>query len=230
NAEKARKNFEMERSLRDKVYIPKVFWENTSKRVLTTEWIDGVKVNDQKGLQRSLFVRIYGFQLNDVMQTVVNAFASQIFSSGFVHADPHPGNVFVRPHPNKSKRHHQIVLLDHGLYVEESEMFRHQYCLFWKALFLMDNETINQICKDWGIAESELFISSQIMKPYNPQTALHISSTQTVSLKDTYEMQMAVKDRIKQFLTDTELIPRELIFIGRNMNIVRSLNRELGSP
>ena len=52
----------------------------------------------------------------------------------FFIADPHPGNVFVRPHPNKSKKHYQIVLIDHGLYVEESVVFRHQYSLISKVL------------------------------------------------------------------------------------------------
>ncbi|CAG8527790.1 8814_t:CDS:10 [Diversispora eburnea] len=178
NAEKTTKHLEMEKSLRNKAYIPKIHWDYTSKRVLTAEWIDG--------------------------------------GIGFVHADPHPGNVFVRPNPNNSKNF-QIVLIDHGLYVEESIVFRHQYCLLWKSV-------------KWGIAESDLFISAQIMKPYKSQTAIHVSSTKSVTLQDAYEMQMAIKDNIKKFLTDTELIPRELIFIGRNMNIVRSLNRELGSP
>lgn len=94
----------------------------------------------------------------------------------------------------------------------------------------MDTETINEICQEWGINDPEMFASATLMKPYNPKTALHIATNQKFSLKDAYEMQMALKERIKKFLSNTELIPRELIFVGRNMNIVRSLNRELGSP
>jgi len=52
NSEKAKKHFEQIRSLRDKVYVPKVFWDYSSDRVLTCEWIDGVKVTDQEGLKR----------------------------------------------------------------------------------------------------------------------------------------------------------------------------------
>ncbi|PKK75131.1 ABC1-domain-containing protein [Rhizophagus irregularis] len=221
NSERTKRDLEQIRSLKDKVYIPKVFWDYTSSRVLTCEWIDGVRVTDKEGLAR---------QLHDVMKTTIDIFASQIFVTGFVHADPHPGNVFVRPHPNKSKKYYQIVLIDHGLYVEESVVFRHQYSLFWKSLFLMDTETINEICQEWGINDPEMFASATLMKPYNPKTALHIATNQKFSLKDAYEMQMALKERIKKFLSNTELIPRELIFVGRNMNIVRSLNRELGSP
>src|SRR5689334_16845588 len=48
NAERARKDFEQIRYLRDKVYIPKVYWDYTRERVLTCEWIDGVKVTDRE--------------------------------------------------------------------------------------------------------------------------------------------------------------------------------------
>jgi aarF domain-containing kinase len=42
-------------------------------------------------------------------------FYAQIFAGGFVHCDPHPGNVLVRPHPGRPSEP-QLVLLDHGLY------------------------------------------------------------------------------------------------------------------
>lgn len=58
NAERTKRDLEQIRSLKDKVYIPKVFWDYTSKRVLTCEWIDGVKVTDKEGLARQ--VLIYG--------------------------------------------------------------------------------------------------------------------------------------------------------------------------
>ena len=95
---------------------------------------------------------------------------------------------------------------------------------------MMDTDTINKICREWGIEDPEIFASATLMKPYKQNTALHIASKQKISLKDAYAIQMALKERIKKFLANTELIPRELIFVGRNMNIVRSLNRELGSP
>ncbi|RIA84362.1 hypothetical protein C1645_417530 [Glomus cerebriforme] len=95
---------------------------------------------------------------------------------------------------------------------------------------MMDNDMIHQICHEWGINDPEMFASATLMKPYRPKTALHIASNHKVTLQDAYNIQMALKERLKKFLSTTELIPRELIFVGRNMNIVRSLNRDLGSP
>jgi aarF domain-containing kinase len=54
----------------------------------------------------------HGFSKKNVMHDLVRAFAEQIFISGFIHCDPHPGNIFVRPNPKKK---HQLVILDFGL-------------------------------------------------------------------------------------------------------------------
>jgi len=56
------------------------------QRVLTAEFIDGIKINEKEALEKE------GFQLEDVSRKLVNTFAEQIFHTGFVHADPHPGN------------------------------------------------------------------------------------------------------------------------------------------
>jgi aarF domain-containing kinase len=53
------------------------------------------------------------------MNDLIRAFAEQIFITGFIHCDPHPGNVFVRQHPDNTKKH-QIVILDFGLCLEIS--------------------------------------------------------------------------------------------------------------
>lgn len=71
------------------------------------------------------------------MNDLIRAFAEQIFVSGFIHCDPHPGNVFVRPHPNNPKKH-QLVIIDFGLCLEISEKFRLEYANFWKAMFSKD--------------------------------------------------------------------------------------------
>lgn len=53
---------------------------------MTAEYIHGYKVSDVGGIKEA------GMDLKDVDRKLVNAFAEQIFHTGFVHADPHPGN------------------------------------------------------------------------------------------------------------------------------------------
>lgn len=86
----------------DTVYIPKVYREMTTERVLTTEFVDGIKVSmldalDESGYDRKLITR----RGADILLT-------QIFQHGFFHADPHPGNLFVLPD-------NVICLLDFGM-------------------------------------------------------------------------------------------------------------------
>jgi aarF domain-containing kinase len=121
-------------------------------------------------------------------------------------------------------------LIDHGLYVSESDEFRHQYCLFWKSLFLLDLPQMERICHDWGIQDMSIFASATLQRPFNPRKAIHITSAQRVSMEDLYHLQVHNKERIKKFLSDTEKIPLELIFVGRTLNLVRSNNKYFGSP
>jgi aarF domain-containing kinase len=65
--------------------VPKVFRNVSSKRVLTCEWIDGVKLSDVKGIEA------LGGTTAQVMDTLVKVAGFQIFQTGFVHCDPHPG-------------------------------------------------------------------------------------------------------------------------------------------
>ena len=90
----------------DYVHVPKVHNDSCSHRVLTTEFIDGIKINDTEAIRKA------GIDVADVDRKMVSAFAQQLFHTGFVHADPHPGNLLVR----KKNDEAEIVILDHGLY------------------------------------------------------------------------------------------------------------------
>eukprot|EP00899_Mesostigma_viride_P018760 jgi/Mesvir1/26886/Mv20618-RA.2 len=76
------------------VAVPRIHWDISSRRVLTMEFIDGVKVNDVSGLQR------HGLDIATVARTLTQVMSEMIFVHGFVHGDPHPGNVLVRKMPS----------------------------------------------------------------------------------------------------------------------------------
>lgn len=84
-------HFAMQFSQDATIYVPKIYHEATTRRVLTMERIEGIKISDvhrleEEGLDRRIIARS-GFDL--IMK--------QVFTYGFFHADPHPGNVFVLP-------------------------------------------------------------------------------------------------------------------------------------
>ncbi|KAJ3390954.1 hypothetical protein HDU92_000206 [Lobulomyces angularis] len=220
NSEICAQHFSKVKNLRENCYVPKIYWDRSSSRVLTQEWIDGVKLN-------KTLLEKNSFSSKTVMEVVVDIFSNQIFRSGFVHCDPHQGNILIRPHPLQ-KNKPQIVLIDHGLYVSCSPEFVQNYALFWKSLFTQDSQTLEEIVKNWGMSDIQMFATMTLQKPWKKDVAIHIP--QKPDLREIYEMQVEAKQRIQKFLTNTNLIPKELIFIGRNLNIVRSLNKHLNSP
>lgn len=84
------------------IEIPRVYWSHTRKRVLTLEFMSGIKVTDFKRLEDAHISRA------QVARLIMQAYLAQVLEFGFFHADPHPGNIFVRPGP-------VVVLVDFGM-------------------------------------------------------------------------------------------------------------------
>ncbi len=72
------------------VAAPQVIWEHTTHRVLTLTWINGFKITDVKSQDAARIDR------RAVARRLIELYLMQILQSGFYHADPHPGNIFVR--------------------------------------------------------------------------------------------------------------------------------------
>ncbi|WJY17454.1 2-polyprenylphenol 6-hydroxylase [Alteriqipengyuania flavescens] len=69
--------------------VPDIDWDRTNGRVMTVEWIDGIKISRRDDL------RAAGHDLEELSERLVLAFLTQAIDSGFFHADMHQGNLFV---------------------------------------------------------------------------------------------------------------------------------------
>lgn len=108
---------------RPDAYVPDVIHEFTSKRVLCTAFVENMtRCNDLKALKTA------GFDSKRVGSALASIFAEMVFVHGHVHGDPHAGNVYVRERPNAGGKEPQIVLLDHGLYHDLSDVTRTEFC------------------------------------------------------------------------------------------------------
>lgn len=73
----------------DRIFLPKIYWNLSSTRVLTLEFIDGIKISDADKLRSA------GIDPEKLIRNGGQLVAEQIFEHGFFHADPHPGNLFA---------------------------------------------------------------------------------------------------------------------------------------
>ncbi|GMF14857.1 unnamed protein product [Phytophthora fragariaefolia] len=116
------------------VHVPVVYDELSSKRMMSLEFIAAPKISQIDAIQE------LDLDPPVVARTLCEVFSEMVFCHGFVHCDPHAGNIFVRRNPDpQANRKEQLVLLDHGLYRELDNDFRKTYCDLWRAMLMRDS-------------------------------------------------------------------------------------------
>ncbi|GFS90385.1 uncharacterized aarF domain-containing protein kinase 5 [Nephila pilipes] len=198
------------------VHIPEVHWKLSTKRILTAEFIDGVSMNDVKG------IRAMGLDITEVGKKMVLTFAEQIFHTGFVHADPHPGNVFVRKGKDNKA---EIVLLDHGLYEYLPEKNRVSLSCLWKSIVLNDRKNMKKYCSELGVKDYYLFCEILMQRPLDRK---HIRIPNRLSNKDAAYMKEMAKEHFDGIMTVIRSLPLPMLLVFRNINTVRSIIKNHG--
>lgn len=112
---------------RPDVVIPDVIEELTAKRVLTMQYIDGVKITDVEGM------RAAGIDAEKLFRLLTDVYFEQILRRGHFHADPHPGNLLALPG-------NRLAILDFGLAKRFTPQFREAFKRTTRAMFDGDNE------------------------------------------------------------------------------------------
>lgn len=102
--------------------VPKIFWEFTTKKVITMEFIEGVSLSqiyrtlETEGMA-SVRARLPNLNLEEALQNLAHASLTQLFLVGFFHADPHPGNILIRDD-------NTVAFVDFGIFGELTETQR----------------------------------------------------------------------------------------------------------
>ncbi|XP_071747487.1 uncharacterized aarF domain-containing protein kinase 5 [Lepeophtheirus salmonis] len=218
------------------VYVPEILWSHSSKRILTMEYIDGIKISDGDALTKQ------GFDLKSLGSDLIKTFAEQICKSGFVHADPHPGNILVR---KGKKTNHEIVILDHGLYEHVPDHIRMPLCAAWKAIVECNHSEMKKNSVKLGVDErdyrffcmtlSQHYISPQDKNdPNDFLTQFMEKNKGKFSRKDFNDlppeekekMHEAIREVHERVLNTFQKIPKNLVLIFRNLNTIRSIIKD----
>ncbi|KAI5391534.1 Protein ACTIVITY OF BC1 COMPLEX KINASE 3 [Lathyrus oleraceus] len=110
---------------KEDILVPDVFWDYTSAKVLTIDWVDGVKLNEQEAIERQ------GLNVLDLVNTGIQCSLRQLLEYGYFHADPHPGNLLATPEG-------KLAFLDFGMMSETPEEAR--YAIIGHVVHLVNRD------------------------------------------------------------------------------------------
>ena len=116
-----------------RIAVPRIYHEATSRRVLTMEWIDGVKLTNLNA------VRELGIDPDEMIEVGVNCSLQQLLEHGFFHADPHPGNLLALADG-------RLCYLDFGMM---SEVSRDSRTGLIQAVVHLVNRNFNKLSNDF---------------------------------------------------------------------------------
>ncbi|KAG5053866.1 hypothetical protein JHK85_006376 [Glycine max] len=110
---------------KEDIFVPDIFWDYTSAKVLTMEWVDGVKLNEQQAIERQ------GLKVLDLVNAGIQCSLRQLLEYGYFHADPHPGNLLATPEG-------KLAFLDFGMMSETPEEAR--YAIIGHVVHLVNRD------------------------------------------------------------------------------------------
>ncbi|KAM5177962.1 aarF domain-containing protein kinase 1 isoform 1-T2 [Callospermophilus lateralis] len=204
----------------DFLKVPRIFWELSTKRVLLMEFLEGGQVNDRDYMERN---RI---NVNEISCHLGKMYSEMIFVNGFVHCDPHPGNVLVRKHPDTGKA--EVILLDHGLYQVLTEEFRLDYCHLWQSLIWMDMEGVKKYSQRLGAGDLYPLFACMLTARSWDSVNRGISQAPVTSSED-LEIRNNAANYLPQISQLLNHVPRQMLLIFKTNDLLRSIEATLGT-
>jgi predicted unusual protein kinase regulating ubiquinone biosynthesis (AarF/ABC1/UbiB family) len=200
-------------SHRPDVIVPEVVHEWTRKRVLTMEFIDGIKITNFEAIAAA------GLDIHALLRTVGEVYMESMLRFGYFHADPHPGNLFALPG-------NRLALLDFGLTKRFTPEFRIAFRTLARAIFGDDPDDVVEGLRASGF---------RYKKEHDSEAALAMREAfRAFSSPDTYRDRRlidAVNDRLTAIEKKNPMVdmPGEIALAMRVMGLFLGLAFTAGS-
>ena len=163
--ENAERFFELYGNMKD-IYVPKIYWEYTNRRVLTMEWINGIKLTQPEK------IAALGVNARYLIEVGVQCSLRQLLEHGFFHADPHPGNLLATMDG-------KLAYLDFGMMSEVKPAQR--YGLI-EAIVHVVNREFDSLAKDY--VKLEFLTPETDLTPIIPAFAKVFANAEGASVAD----------------------------------------------
>ena len=205
---------------RDDVTVPRIRWERSSRRVLTMDYLDGIRIADVEAL------RAAGVDTAAVADSLTDIYNTMVLRHGFFHADPHPGNLLVLP-PRGGEGPARVGLVDFGLTKRLPEEFRQQVVVLTSAIIAQRRREVGAAMERMGFrtAVSDDDTWYEIGEAFLGEV---LRSGQAYADQRLFA---EINVRLYRVLRANPLVevPGDVVLIARVMGLLSGLGRTLGS-
>ncbi len=136
NADRFQDNFKQD----SRIIVPQVYWQYTTKKVLTLEYLPGIKINDRQALIQ------HHIPLKPVIELGICTYLKQLLEDGFFQSDPHPGNMAVNQDGS-------IIFYDFGTMTEVKGLAKEQMVQTFFAVLQKDTDQVLEMLIYMGLIE-----------------------------------------------------------------------------
>jgi len=134
NADRFRQNF----ISHSHILVPQIYWRYTTTKVLTMQYLPGIKINDRQTLEAC------GLDVKQIVQLGIGCYLKQLLLDGFFQADPHPGNMAVSQEGN-------LIIYDFGMMAELKSLAKDQMVRTFWAVLRKDTDEVTDTLIDMGL-------------------------------------------------------------------------------
>lgn len=211
----------------DDVRVPKVYHNHCTGRVLTLENVEGIRIDDVAA------IRAAGIQTSVLAERLLDIYFRQVFQEGFFHADPHPGNIFVRALPRPAdlpadaSTPFQITFIDFGMMGNIQSVMSDNLQRILLAVAKRDAAALTQIYSDMGF----FLPSADLDRITEAQEAVlariwgrSLQEMTRPSPDEILELTSEFKDILRSFPFQ---VPQDFIYLGRAVGMLSGLTSQL---
>ena len=204
NIERFRRNFEKSKD----IYVPKTYADYCNNNILCMEFIEGFKITDVTQLRQ------YGIEPKDIVEKGFDNYLKQLLDHGFFHADPHPGNIFV-------KENGQIVFIDFGS---------------MGVLTVTEREILEEVVINFGLKNTKKIVRSlkkMAIKHYIEdekqleRDIADIFDYLEYNTVDTIEVQIIIKKFNNILNRNHVLLPEYVYILLRGVSLIEGVGQQL---
>lgn len=209
-----------------RIIVPKVYDDYCSKNILSMSYEEGKSICDKK------YQKEQNISSNEISFLVNSLFNKQIFEFGFVHADPHHGNLFMRKEKINGKSRLRIVILDYGLFMSLDDKLISNYSLLWRGIFNQNYNLITKACENLDIKDPKIFTSMVTGKAFDEVMDTNEKHDYNKRLKfkkvSNEKVRKFLDDNFKTILLNLEYGRPEIPLLLKIVSYLKSNDHKLG--